>query len=198
MALIPNINLCVQSGCTELIFRETTGIYNVTTNPGGYGTPNPNADPAAADSVVLVITSPDGIEYTLDMAGLSSFPNDNTEFEYSIPLSLIGDRTVIEDGYWQFTYTVTFSAVSYSVTKSYFFYCNANCCVSKMLSAISLTDITDVNNSKNNKNIEKYIRVKTLLESIKGAANCGNETQFNKIITLINKFCRNTDCKTCN
>ena len=29
-----------QTGCFGFTFTDTTGVYNVTTNPGGYGTPN--------------------------------------------------------------------------------------------------------------------------------------------------------------
>lgn len=196
MALIPNINLCLQSGCTDLIIRETTGIYDVTTNEGGYG--SPNIETTDVISAILVVIAPDNTEYTIDLLELDSFPKDNVDYEYTIPLSYIGNRESIEDGYWQFTYTVTTSGSEYSVSKSYFFYCNAKCCVSKMLSAITISNIDNINDTVNNKKIEKYTRVKTLLESIKGAANCGNETQFNKILTLITKYCRNTDCKTCN
>lgn len=30
-----------QTGCFGFTFTDTTGVYNVTTNPGGYGAPNP-------------------------------------------------------------------------------------------------------------------------------------------------------------
>lgn len=196
MALIPNINLCIRSGCTEFVFRETTGVYNVTTNPGGYGSPNSTL--GSIVSAALTVTSPDNISYLLDLMDLDAFPSSNEDYEYILPLSSLGGRTVIEDGEWQFTYVVNDGSSNYSVIKTYFFYCNAECCASKMLSAISITGMDDVNNPINNKNIDKYTRVRTLISSIKGAANCGNETQFNKILTLINRFCRNTDCKTCN
>jgi hypothetical protein len=33
-----------QSGCFGLTFTDITGIYNAKTNPGGYGTPNPESN----------------------------------------------------------------------------------------------------------------------------------------------------------
>lgn len=41
MALILAATSPTQTGCLGLTFTDTTGIYNVTTNPGGYGAPNP-------------------------------------------------------------------------------------------------------------------------------------------------------------
>lgn len=32
----------ISSDCNTLVFSDTTGNYNVSTNPGGYGSPNPN------------------------------------------------------------------------------------------------------------------------------------------------------------
>lgn len=40
MALELQATSPTQTGCLGLTFTDTTGIYNVTTNPGGYGVPN--------------------------------------------------------------------------------------------------------------------------------------------------------------
>lgn len=41
MALILAATSPTQTGCLGFTFTDTTGVYNVTTNPGGYGAPNP-------------------------------------------------------------------------------------------------------------------------------------------------------------
>lgn len=194
MALIPNITVCLKSNCTELEFTETTGIYNASTNVGGYGTPNVNTTDII--SANLLVIAPDDTEYNINMT-LHDFPNSDNTIEYQLSLVNIGNRDKIEDGYWQFVYTLTDDdEVEYTVTKSYFFYCNAQCCVYTMLSTISVDALStdELNNSK----ITNYQRVKTLLDSLKNASNCANETQFNKIKTLILKLCRNSSCRTCN
>lgn len=192
MALTPTITLCLNSGCTTLTLRETTGAYNASTNTGGYGAPNPEI--AAVTAAVLTVTDPDGTEYEIDLF-TEGFPTDNEDFEYEIDLADLGDRESIEDGYWQFSYTVT-SGDDYTGTKNYFFYCNIECCVNRLLTLVEADEC--LCDEVNNKNIDNYIKAKTFLESLKNAANCYNETNFNRIKTLLDKLCRNSGCRTCN
>lgn len=43
MALIPKFSISqVENNPALLVIKDTTGVYDVTTNPGGYGTPNPD------------------------------------------------------------------------------------------------------------------------------------------------------------
>jgi hypothetical protein len=192
MALSLDIKLCLDSGCDVLTFYETTGIYNVDTNEGGYGAPNPDANPATQDATIK-ITDPDGEEYTIT---LETFPTNNEDSGYELPLSSIGNRTSIEDGYWQFLYTVTIAGTPYTATKSYFFYCESECCVAKLLAKIEPDECGC--DEKNNKRIDNYTKARTYLASLKNAASCFNENNFNTIKELLAKLCRNADCKTCN
>lgn len=195
MALIPNIKLCLKSNCTELVFSELTGIYNASTNVGGYGTPNPAA--SEFTGAILTVTAPDGTVYDIDMLEYD-FPTNNTATEYIIDLADLDNRTSIEDGFWQFSYTITadLTPSSYTVTKSYYFYCNARCCVSTLLASIDISALeTD---AINNKKIDNYTRARTFLYSLESAANCADETKFNKIKSLVLKLCRNSNCRTCN
>ncbi len=60
MALLLGFSLDENAGCRSIDFIETTGLYNVTTNPGGFGAPN-----ATINSVtqVLINVYPQG--YTI-------------------------------------------------------------------------------------------------------------------------------------
>lgn len=194
MALIPTIQLCLTSTCDVLTFSETTGVYDVSTNQGGYGTPNP----AIADfvSAVLTVTDPDGVEYEIDL--FDDFPTSNTDATYTIDLADLGGRTSIEDGYWQFEYTlVDDEEEEYTATKSYFFYCQTRCCVNKLLARISTCE-TCLDDKVNNKKIMDYIKAKAFLGALENAAGCFNEDAFDNILSIINKICRNSDCTTCN
>lgn len=193
MALVPKINMCLNSGCTTLTFRETTGAYNALTNTGGYGAPNPTTGDVI--QVVLNVTDPDGEIYVIDVTS-EGFPTTNEDFEYELDMADLGNRTSIEDGLWSFSLTVVTNVTFYTGYKSYFFYCNAECCVNKLLSNVEPDEC--MCDEENNKRIDRYIKVKTFLESLKNAANCYNETRFDNILTVINKLCRNADCKTCN
>jgi len=197
MALIPTINVCVKTACSVLTFKDTTGVYNVTTNPGGYGSPNPSmAGPWT--SVILTIISPDNISYPVNLA-THDFPNNNTAFEYTIPMSAIGNRTKIEDGYWQFIYTITLTSgsVTYIASKTSLFTCNSSCCVNSMLLDIKVDESSAYGNA-NDKKINEYVKAKAFLDSLKYYAFCGNLDKFDNIKLVIDKICAKSNCKSCN
>lgn len=193
MALIPKIELCVQSSCQELVFKETTGAYSVS-NVGGYGNPNPLIGDVTAASVL--ITNPGGTQYTVDLLATTYFPTTDTSYEYVIPMSSIGAPTTITDGQWTFVYTVTAGSVSYTATVSYIFTCNTECCVAKLLANIEVDDCDC--NSSNIKKINDYLKARAFLSAMRDAAYCGNLSRYTSIKSLVDKICRKTDCKTCN
>lgn len=206
MALIPKLQFCLNNSCSELLISETTGAYNALTNVGGYGAPNPEL--VEVLGYTLTITDPNDVEYTIDLfgVGIGYFPTTDSTIEYSIPLTSLGNRTVIEDGYWQFSWEVTglidnfpdpgtnFTATGNSAS---YFTCNAECCVAALLAKIDI-DEDECNCNDNSKNIMNYLKAKAFLESLKNAAFCGKLTLFNTIQSAITKLCNKTDCKTCN
>lgn len=195
MALVPSINVCVKTACSILTFSDTTGVYNDETNPTGYGTPNPDTDDF--DQATLVIIAPDETEYTIDLTDLDAgFPTNNPDFQYTIPSELIGDRTIIEDGYWQFIYTIT-NGDTYIASKTSIFTCNSQCCVNAMLLNIDAEN-TSIFNITNTKRINEYIKAKAFLDALKYYAFCGNLDKFTNIKLVIDKICAKSGCKTCN
>jgi len=201
MALIPKLVFCVQNSCTELIVRETTGSYDAETNVGGYGTPNP--DTITALVYTLTVIAPDGTSYTINLL-TEGFPTEDSSFEYSIPLSQLGNRTVIEDGFWQFIWTISGEVLAdpenipyeYSGNTAYYFTCNSECCVAALLAKINFIDSCSCTTT--NQKVENYIKAKVLLIGLQDAAFCGKSTLFNSIKENLDKICLKKDCKTCN
>lgn len=198
MALIPTLSFCLNNSCTELIVSETTGAYNAISNLGGYGAPNPTT--ASVTTYTLVITDPDDITYTINLLSTTYFPTTDNTIEYSIPLTSLGNRTVIEDGYWQFAWTVSsnvslqeFTAIGNSAN---YFTCNSECCVSALLANIDLND--DCCCSDTSSEVTDYLKAKVLLAGLKNAAFCGNLTLFDNIKTTLDRICAKTACRTCN
>jgi len=190
MALKPTIQLCLTANCSTLSFTETTGVYNATTNPYGYGAPNTTIANAVSGS--LVITTPDLVNYTISIP-----PSNNPNLSTTIVLANLGGRTSVEDGFWNFAYTVTdVSANQFAVQQGYYFYCQAECCVAKLLTKIDLDDC--MCNKQNTKDLDNYTKARTLLQSLKNAASCLNNVNYLKIKALLEKICRNSNCKTCN
>ena len=195
MALTPTINLCLRTGCSELIFKDTTGAYSLT-NTTGYGAPNPII--ADFDTAVLTVIAPDETEYTVDVFP-ESFPTTDTDQEYEIPLASLGNRTVIEDGYWQFVYTIhdNNTDTNYSATFAGIFTCNTRCCVEQLLLLIDENKF-GLPDKQNNKRINDYLMAKAYLDSLTYYANCGNLDKFDNIKRVIDKLCANVNCTTCN
>lgn len=192
MALVPSIDLCLRSNCTDLIFTETTGAYS-DSNTGGYGSPNVTI--GSIISATLVVTNPAGTIYTIDLFNTGDFPTTNTTFEYTISLADIGNITSITDGYWTFVYTVSTDATDYSVTFAQTFTCSINCCLSNMLSKINLLGC---DSCKNTFTYEDYVKVKALKDSLINATECGNVDYIEDTLDILTRLCNKSKCKTCN
>jgi hypothetical protein len=193
MALEIDFDICTQTACTEIKFTETTGIYQALSNPTGYGAPNPLVGDFV--TATLLIIDPDGEEYEIDL-GAESYPK-NDDDGYVIPAVDIGSRTLIEDGYWQFVYTIVDGAAeSYSATKTLIFSCNTNCCVRRLLLAIN-PDPNDTSVT-NKKKIDRYLKAKIYLDLLKHYAYCGSTEDFDNLKLVIDKICENNGCDSCN
>lgn len=183
-----NFEICQVGACKNLVFSETTGNYDVTYNPTGYGAPNIELTDVA--TATLSITDPTGTVSTLDMMS-HGFPTD----DLTIDGYTITSTTVLPDGQWTFTYTITTNLLpseTYVKTINKLFYCNAECCVTKMLTTVDTCDCCNDNTALNN-----YVKVSTFLESLKKAATCGDVLNFSNILKIVNKLCKNSGCKTC-
>lgn len=198
MALELKINLCTQSKCSILMFSEKTGVYNALTNTTGYGSPNSLV--SDINTAVLSITGPDNITYNINLFSTGNFPTSNTNFTYSIPLSSI-NRTIIEDGLWTFIYKISTTAGSpptfYTVTLEKLFTCNANCCVEAQLASLT-NDLISCNTCDIKAKRDAYNQSKVVLDSLNSAAMCGSTESFNNLLSILNKLCKKSICKTCN
>jgi hypothetical protein len=183
-----NFEICQVNACKDLVFSETTGPYDSVYNTTGYGTPN--IELADMESAILTITDPTGTISTIDLTP-QGFPTDDLIADgYTIT-----STTPLADGQWTFIYTVTPSLLGsepYTKTISKLFYCNADCCVEKMLTKVEVCDCCNDNTDLNN-----YVKVSTFLSSLKKAASCGDVTSFSSILKIVNKLCKNSGCKTC-
>lgn len=193
MAVTLKIDICPSGDCKSLNFTETTGAYNATSNPTGWGSPNdvPNPDWDAT----LTITDPDNIESIINMADYS-FPTDNPNYIYPISASLLTNNTtgVFADGLYNFVYTVVSPSGStiYTTTTKLFLYCNIQCCVFKMLA-----DIDNPGCDCETEALEAAIKAYNLLQGLKYAASCGLTNSFNEIYEVLSRLCNNSSCKTC-
>jgi len=193
MAVILSFEICQSGGCNSLVFKETTGAYNETTNPNGWGAPNEATSDAL--TAMLTIDLADGSQYTIDLFATGDFPTINTAFEYQILPTEIGysaDTDQIDDQIITFTYTVTTESGTYTQVVSQAFYCQVQCCVNTMF--VNLDFDCDCNKDQ----VDLALKAFAMLQGLKQASGCGNASNFNNILAQLNKLCANTDCQACN
>jgi hypothetical protein len=133
MALIPTINITQADNGSYITLYDTTGIYDVSTNPGGYGTPNPEDTDVTAATLELQIMGSDGTFTTVygptSVYTAGVFPTDDVTNSIDISEDL-------DDGYYKAIYVVTASAVDYTATEYFTFYSDARCCFKKKALAV--------------------------------------------------------------
>ena len=105
--------------------QDVTGVYDVTDNPTGYGSPNGTI--VGATSATLTFTMPDATSVVVDV--YPSFPTDDDSY-YEVTLDDLGIE-FIESGYWTILYTVVISGTTYTETLTVFLTKNTQCCVDK-------------------------------------------------------------------
>lgn len=200
MALELNFSFSTSCDCKTMVFEETTGSYNSVSNLTGWetaSTTNPGTGDATA--ATLTVTNPAGTAYTVDLLTDYSFPksdNSSVALDMSNFGGTAGDKPV--DGLYIVEYTVVTDSgdpagvSTYTKKKEELFYCNAQCCVHSMLSKLDLQCDTCDRDKKDN-----AIFAYALLQNLKYSASCGTKTNFDLLITMINRLCDATSCESC-
>lgn len=192
MSLQLKFSICQTSSCSKLIFKETTGIYNVSTNPTGWGAPN--ATIGTATSAILTITLGNSLSYNIDLFATTNFPTSDKTFEYEITNEDIGYITgvAIPDQIIDFKYTVIANSITYTQNYKQAFYCNVNCCVNSMFKNLDVNCDTCDKQIKQT-SIDAFLMLKGLIYS----ANSGNISNFNNDLATLQKICKNSNCSNC-
>ena len=199
------IHLCQTSNCKTIKFSETTGVYNASSNPGGWGAPNPLI--ADVTSWVVAFTLPSGTTTTFDSAELGplnpfiNFPDDTGTEEVSLTMANFGGAatSAFQDGVYSITYTVngdvnagvdTYTAVT---TQTFFLTCQIRCCIDKMFHLASQADCTDCKPEKLNNALE----AESYLKAAEFAAACGKIEMAKKHLAKAQWICNTKNCTNC-
>lgn len=187
MGLTLDFNIKQSDNARELSFTETTGTYNVSDNPGGYGAPNDVVGDATV--VELKITPPNGTEITINMLSpATGFPTTNKELEHIVRSQDLGLGTDVQlpDGVWSMTYEVTTPGEPSIVTttQSILISGKARCCVNKMLANIDLCDC-------DGSDLARALEAFTYYRIAVYCAQCGDGNKFTETLEIIHKYCNN-------
>lgn len=189
MALYLNFNVKQSDNARELAFTETTGAYNVSDNPGGWGAPNPIISNQNAAEITIL---PPGATIATVLNLLTvSFPTiDNTQ-EFIIKSQDVGLGTdeILPDGLWGIKYTVSGvnsagTVDSYTNSQIIFVSGQARCCAYGLLAD---TDISccDCDGSDLARALEAF----TYYRAAIACAACGNGDKFTEALAIVMNYC---------
>lgn len=205
MGLELNFNAVEAPSNTEIWVYDTTGIYNSTSNPTGWGGINPNyTDVSVAtitvsmpDPVTLKPSTDPGLNFSLPMAPL---PNVNGD-KLIIPqtsLGLLGTDTLI-DGEYQFEVTMSgfVSAVPFSYTWKgrFVFFNKLACCAAQR---VAEADLSDCGCAPCREKLFDVLLINLAVEGVCSNNNCGKPNKALEILKTATALCNKENCQGCN
>jgi len=205
MALELNIGFGRSNVYFSINVTDNTGVYNVLTNPGGYGAPNPTV--ASFASFDVSVTLPDPV--TLLPSGtpviVSAYPTlpSSVGASFSITNVNLGfsSDTALIDGVYLFDVTANDGLDEYTYQRYAVFSDIVGCCIKSLtLNAFGC----DCNGKSKN-----LVKANMWLSLLKPSVNDNGDvilsqvelcSQWNKaaeIIRELQKICNNQNCKGC-
>ena len=205
MATTPTFTITAGCDCNTLVWTDTTGLYDASTNTTGWGN-NDGSDPAThmeaenVDTAVLTITFPDATTTTVSVATeiIASTPG-TSDATKTITLTDLGlsSTTVLDAGSWSFSLVITDTSEgleSTSATLYKLIYCEYEICMDNRMINMDLTSCAKCIR----KNEETLLSMRFYLERLKNAAEINDDNSFAQIQKLLNKYCSATSNCKCN
>ena len=194
MPLALQFSVCEAKDLESFDVVDDTGVYNVATNPGGYGAPNP----AIADfaTAVLEVTLP-GATTAVTVNVFPTLPNI-TSVPFTVTSALLGVSGELPDGVYHINYRLTVTVGPFIGTYQLDCYFavlgQAERCVDGKVAAIDICTVDDCTD----KALWELSKLVNMLDSAKAAACCGKITEAGDIIDYVNDKCGNLEDCGCN
>lgn len=192
MALALKFTVIQSDDCKTITVTETTGVYNSTSNIGGWGTPNPAFGSALTATILFKKRNSDGTFTTYNLVNVFPTLPSNSNGTVNITGSQIGLGTdsTIADGIWELTYTVTgVDGASYTAiaTLPIYITCAIEGCWKKLAASVSACPCNcDPLEDRLNDLFIKF-------ELLQAAINKGDFTVIQDYIDSLTKLCGD-DC----
>ena len=158
-------------------FKDTTGVYDATVNPGGFNSPNWTVAQVTAASIAIYLA--DGSIKTFNGSstpvfgpgGTPAFPNTSgSVFKITNVMLGMAATTVIQDWISYITYSCIGPGAAVTTTSLYKFISqNSLCCVNKMEAAV---DFSSNCAPCDNKALQSYLKAQTMYNAIYNALSC--------------------------
>ncbi len=189
-----DFEVCESNDCLSIQFSETTGLYDITSNVGGWSSPNPSIGNITSATLTILFPYNSSIQTVVIPSSLlyPTFPTTSSTTAYTIDSSTlaIGNGLQLPDGLYTFTYQVVGSEGTFTKIKYILLSCQVKCCVSKLLAQVPTCDC-----DCDSELIETAIMAKFWLDALCAAGQCGNTTAVNEILDILDRYC---DWSSCN
>lgn len=194
---------------TSITVTDLTGVYNASTNPGGYGSPNP----AVGDYTDFVITVTPADPYTyaptgtpVDINAYATLPsNANGTFAIT-SLALLGSAdTVIPDGVYRFDISADYSGGAGEGTSTFtgyaIFYETTECCINALIATQADCNceedmIQELNKAKVWLSVFQPVVFNGTVQDSQLVA-CAQWDKAAELLVSLNEICSNSGCQGC-
>lgn len=218
MAFEPKFEIRETVGCKGWELYDITGDYDVTTNPTGWGTPNPDRGAdyditfyilpngyttgwlitltvISGDYTTFTITNPDGsiTNWFNTLTNLHSYTfhqDDSPLIITNMMLGLLDTDSIVSNAYY-FEQNITVATVEYTTSEDQLIVCTQCCCLESMQASLEATDC-----NCENKKIETTLKATIFFDA---AIECMEKGDISKSVELLNKskeLC-NDSCVEC-
>lgn len=195
MALTPLNSLCFKNNCKTIRINDITGVYDVVTNIGGWGTPNTTL--VQADPVTITLTLPDNtssiftVTSTVNAATISGGQFHLIDIETT---DITGfSESQFEDGIYNIIYLVTDSSngTEYTYETNIWNDCKVKCCLAKSLTRVE----KELCGCEFTEFWHQYNLISMNLASARYAFGNGDFTNAKKYLKAMQKSCKILSCQ---
>lgn len=200
MALVPKINICIQSKCDKIDVYEQTGPYSAANNPEGWsnsGTTTGHIDTSEIQTAYLAIYDylQNTLYQTITLKDTVSVDVYTGVTGAPAPASFLAVKNVTweqPDGVYKLVYTIDDGSSTYTNETQYkLFICNLENC----LDALKKKAITECNGDKLSKIKDKINQLEILIYGIQSAFSCNDMEKAIRLIANGTTICENLcDC----
>lgn len=172
MSLVLGATVTLNTNCKGFSFTQTTGVYNATTNPGGFGSPNP-ATTDVDESYLVIENATTGITYdNIDITAVSTTTATSVDSaDLKVSGVSIGD-VALPNGEYTITHYVVVDSDTYTVCVYKLWLCVICCKLSQLAAKISSADCNTCDGADQLWTLlETAIFYKAMIEA---ASSCGN------------------------
>ena len=210
MALAQSFTYELSSDAHTLVMTDTTGAYNATTNPGGYGGVNPAVGDFSAMTVTILRPDPETLlptnSVTIDV--YPTLPSSSSGTFDLTALLIEGADGVLPDGWYELTVSSTYDVgaeTTVEVVNNKLIFDTAECCIDNLIVSAEGDCGCEGADEKNAKLALSVVYLYALNKRINDAEEiiesiideCGDYTRGVEMIKYLQDVCDNDGCGGC-